>query len=171
MKVLNTTVVKRFNDIITPLFNPKDIDDNTKINTAIKHNFIGETINPLPEYCQYAKLTDILDFSRTDFNKAISLNPKQQIDINTDYEMKKLGEVVNIIRGVTYDKNEEAMTPTSKIILTADNITLDRTFTLKKQIFLDDSVELDDEKRLIATDIFICFSSGSEKHVGKNGLY
>ena len=156
------------NNIITPLFDPKDIDDNTKINTAIKRNFIGETINPLPEYCHYAKLTDMLDFSRTDFNKAISLNPKQQTDIiNTDYEMKKLGEVVNIIRGVTYDKNEEAMTPTSKIILTADNITLDRTFALKKQIFLDNSVELDDEKRLIATDIFICFSSGSEKHVGK----
>ena len=61
------------NDIITPLFNPNDLNDGSKINTAIKRNFIGETTDPLPEYCNYAKLTDMLDFSRRDFNKAISL--------------------------------------------------------------------------------------------------
>ena len=155
------------NDIITPLFDPQDLDNSQKINAAIKHNFIGKTIDPLPEYCQYAKLTDMLNFNHTDFNKAISLNPKLQININTDYEMKKLGEVVNIIRGVNYNKNEEIATPTSNIILTADNITLEGTFVLKKQIFLNDSVELDDEKRLMAGDIFTCFSSGSKKHVGK----
>ena len=156
------------NDIITPLFNPQDLDNTQKINTAIKRNFISETTDPLPEYCHYAKLTDILDFNRIDFDKVISLNPKQQIDIiNTNYEMKKLGEVVNVIRGVTYDKNEEVMGPTSNIILTADNITLEGTFVLKKQIFLNDSIELDDEKRLMAGDMFICFSSGSKRHVGK----
>lgn len=156
------------NDIITPLFDPKDLNNNIKINTAIKRNFIGETTDSLSEHCYYAKLTDMLNFSRIDFDKVISLNPRQQIDIiNTDYEMKKLGEVVNIIRGVTYDKNEEVMGPTANIILTADNITLEGTFEVKKQIFLNDNVELDDEKRLIAGDIFICFSSGSKKHVGK----
>lgn len=156
------------NDIITPLFDPKDLNNNIKINTAIKRNFIGETTDSLSEHCHYAKLTDMLNFSRIDFDKVISLNPRQQIDIiNTNYEMKKLGEVVNIIRGVTYDKNEEVMGPTSNVILTADNITLEGTFEVKKQIFLNDSVELDDEKKLMAGDIFICFSSGSKKHVGK----
>jgi len=155
------------NDIITPLFNPQDLDDTQKINTAIKRNFIGETIDPLPECCNYAELTDMLDFNRIDFDKVISLNPKQIEIVNTDYEMKKLGEVVNIIRGVTYDKNEEVMGSTSNIILTADNITLEGTFVLKKQIFLNENIELDDEKKLIAGDIFMCFSSGSKKHVGK----
>ena len=156
------------NDIITPLFDPKNLDNSEKINTAIKRNFICETLDPLPEYCNYANLTDMLDFNRINFDKVINLNPKQQIDIiNTNYEMKKLGEVVNVIRGVNYDKNEEITTPTSNIILTADNITLDGTFVLKKQIFLNENVELDDEKRLMAGDIFICFSSGSKKHVGK----
>ena len=161
------------NDIITPLFDPKDPDNIGKINTAIKRNFIGPTIDPLPEHCHYAKLTDMLDFSRTDFNKIINLNPQQRIEeivqsiTNAGYEMKKLGEVLNIIRGVNYNKNEEITTPTSNIILTADNITLEGTFVVKKQIFLNDSVELDDEKRLMAGDIFICFSSGSKKHVGK----
>ena len=64
------------NDIITPLFDPNDLDNDTKINTAIKRNFIGEITDPPPEHCQYAKFTDMLDFSRTEFDKAISLNPK-----------------------------------------------------------------------------------------------
>ncbi len=88
------------NDITTPLFNPDDLNDGTKINTTIKRNFIGETIHPLPEYCQYAKLTDMLDFSRTDFNKAISLNPKQNIDIETKWELVKLGDKVDSINGL-----------------------------------------------------------------------
>ena len=93
---------KTVNDIITPLFDPKDLDNGSKINTAIKCNFGGEIINPLPEYCQYAKLTDMLDFSRTDFNKVISLNPKQNTDINTQWPLVKLGEVCNLQGGNTF---------------------------------------------------------------------
>ena len=87
------------NDITTPLFDPNDLDNSEKINTAIRNNFIGETADLLPEYCNYAKLTDMLDFSRTDFNKAISLNPKQNIDIGTKWELVKLGEVAEIVAG------------------------------------------------------------------------
>ena len=82
------------NDIITPLFDPKDLDNGEKINTAIKRNFIGEITDPLPEHCQYAELTDMLDFSRTDFNKAINLNLQQNTDIETQWPLVKLGEVI-----------------------------------------------------------------------------
>ena len=92
---------KTVNDIITSLFDPNNLLNNdTKINTAIKRNFIGEITEPLPEYCQYAKLTDMLDFSRTDFNKAISLNPQQYTDIETKWELVKLGDKVNSINGL-----------------------------------------------------------------------
>lgn len=161
------------NDIITPLFDPNDFDNHQKINTAIKRNFTVENIDEALPYCRYAKLTDMLDFSRKNFNKAINLNPRERIQdtmqsaINAGYEIRKLGEITKIIRGVTYSKNDESMTPTSKIILPADNITIDGTFALRKQIFLRDSVKLDDEKRLMANDLFVCFSSGSRKHVGK----
>ena len=90
------------NDIITPLFDPKDLDNDTKINTAIKRNFIGEITDELPDHCQYAKLTDMLDFSRIDFNKAISLNPKQNaIVISSSYEMEKLENLMTIVRGAS----------------------------------------------------------------------
>ncbi len=85
------------NDIITPLFDPKDPDNIAKINTAIKRNFIGETPDPLPEHCHYAKLTDMLNFSRVDFHKIISLNPQQNIDIETQWPLVKLGDEIETI--------------------------------------------------------------------------
>ena len=62
-------------------FDPNDLDNDSKINTAIKHNFIGETAVPLPEHCRYAKLVDMLDFRRTDFNKVIDPSPKLQLPV------------------------------------------------------------------------------------------
>ncbi len=85
------------NDIITPLFDPKDPDNNTKINTAIKRNFIGETTDPLPEHCRYAKLADMLNFSRVDFDKIISLIPTQNIEIETQHPLVKLGDEIETI--------------------------------------------------------------------------
>ena len=95
------------NDIITPLFDPKDLDNSTKINTAIKRNFIGEATDPLPKYCHYVKLTDMLDFSLTDFNKVISLNPSQKLDIETKWKLVKLGEVVKTQYGYTAKAEDE----------------------------------------------------------------
>ncbi|MCY3720825.1 MAG: hypothetical protein OXG97_01240 [Candidatus Poribacteria bacterium] len=86
---------KTVNDIITPLFDPKDLDNDRKINTAIKLNFIGETIVSLSEYCRYAKLTDMLNFSRVDFDKIISLNPQQNIE--TQWPLVKLGDEIETI--------------------------------------------------------------------------
>ena len=83
------------NDITTPLFDPNDLDNIEKINVLIKSNFIGETIDPLPEYCHYAKLADMLDFSRTDFNKIIRLNPQQ--DTETQHPLVKLGDEIETI--------------------------------------------------------------------------
>ena len=83
------------NDIITPLFDPQDLDNWTKINTAIKRNFIGESTDPLPEHCFYIKLTDMLNFSRVNFDKVIRLNPPQ--DIETQYPLVKLGDAIETI--------------------------------------------------------------------------
>ena len=85
------------NDIITPLFDPKDPDNNAKINTAIKRNFISETTDPLPEHCHYAKLTDMLNFNRVDFNKIISLTPSQHTKIETQHPLVKLGDEIETI--------------------------------------------------------------------------
>ena len=85
------------NDIITPLFDPQDLDNGTKINTAIKRNFIGEITDPLPESCHYAELTDILNFSRVDFDKIISLTPSQNAKVETRHPLVKLGDTIETI--------------------------------------------------------------------------
>ncbi len=85
------------NDIITPLFDPKDPDNNAKINTTIKRNFIGETIDSLPEHCHYAKLFNMLNFNRVDFNKIISLTPSQHTKIETQHPLVKLGDEIETI--------------------------------------------------------------------------
>ncbi len=95
------------NDITTPLFDPSDLDNDGKINMAIKRNFISKTTESLLEYCHYAKLPDMLNFSRTDFNKAISLNPKRKTDIETQWPLVKLGEVVETQYGYTAKAGDE----------------------------------------------------------------
>ena len=73
-----------------------------------------KSTDPLPEHCHYARLTDMLDFSRIDFNKAISLNPKQNIDFETQWELVKLGEMAEIVAGQSpksefYNQNQEGL--------------------------------------------------------------
>lgn len=94
------------NDIITPLFDPKNINNTEKINYLIQQNFIGAKPNlkgfeSLEGLITYAKVSDILDFTRKDFNKAFSLTPKIKIEIATKWELVKLGNVVNISIGGT----------------------------------------------------------------------
>lgn len=79
----------------------------------------------------------------------------------------KLGDICEIIRGVTYTKKEQHQTKTDKVVLTADNISLDNHLRISKEIYLKDEIMLSDEKLLKAEDIFMTFSSGSMKHIGK----
>ena len=102
------------NDIITPLIDPNNLNNSRKINTAIKNNFGGKIIDPQPEYCQYAKLTDMLDFRRTDFNKAIDLNPKLQLAeeiqaiANSGYQMRKIDKVFTLEYGISLPQKKRS---------------------------------------------------------------
>lgn len=79
----------------------------------------------------------------------------------------KLGEIVEIIRGVVYNTGNTVDFKTKNIILTAENITLDGCFFLNKEIYLKDNLIIDCKKQIVKNDIFMCMSSGSVKHVGK----
>ena len=145
------------NDIITPLFAPKDLDNDTKINTAIKNNFIGETTYSLPEYCHYAKLTDMLDFSRTDFNKAISLNPNQNLDIETKWELVKLGQVVETQYGYTAKAKDEGDVRYLRIT----DITEDGQLKNTNKKYINPSEEIIKDYTLNPNDIVIARSGST----------
>ncbi len=162
---------KGIKSIKTPLFDPNDLSDNIeKINHYIRQNFNGyqlEISGDLKEYLQYVNLVDMLDFSNVKFEKKINTSVDKKIEIVSKYPLVKLGDYVNIIRGVTYDKESQVLTETQNAILTAENITLDGYFQITKKVFLNNDVKLDASKQLKKTDCFMCFSSGSKQHVGK----
>ena len=91
--------------INTPLYNPQNSDDETKINKIIKDNFqrIKTSIpKELGSFVNRAKLVDMLDFTKVDFNKMIGLNPNKEIKIVGKSEwQKKLGDVVEVLIGGT----------------------------------------------------------------------
>lgn len=91
-------------NINTPLYNPNNRADNTKINHSIEQNFLGNEIainESLTDYVAYYRLIDMLDFSRKDFNKQISLTPKKITTIESKWELIKLEELAEIQSGGT----------------------------------------------------------------------
>ena len=89
-------------DILTPMFDPFDRGNAKKINFLIQQNYQGLLSNipdELQSYVTTAKLEDLLDFSRKDFNKVFSLTPKKNLNIETKWELVRLGEVAEVIAG------------------------------------------------------------------------
>ena len=90
---------------VTPLFDPDNRYNSEKINYWIQQNFNGNDedfeAQNLSEYITYAGLVDLLDFSRKDFNKAFSLTPKKNLKIETKWELVKLENVCEIVRGAS----------------------------------------------------------------------
>lgn len=88
-------------NIVTPLFNPSDLLDDSKINKAIKCNFLDEEFeseyNNISRYC----LIDLLNFKKTNFDKAISLYKETNIEIKSKYDSDLLGSICDITIGGT----------------------------------------------------------------------
>lgn len=90
--------------INTPLYNPQNSDDTSKINKIIKDNFNGLQTpihDDIAKFVNRASLFDMLDFNRVDFGKTLSLTPKKKIEIESKYPLEKLGDVVNVLIGGT----------------------------------------------------------------------
>ncbi len=158
-------------DECTQLYDTDNWENPEKASTYINKAFNGEFDIDLPENLlqnvSYQNLVDMLTFERVDFEKNVSLLSKKKIKIESKWESKRFDEIANIIRGVTYSKQDQSSNETNKIILTADNITLKGELEIKKQVFLNNDFQISDDKKLKCNDIFICFSSGSKEHLGK----
>ncbi|HEG0613783.1 TPA: N-6 DNA methylase [Campylobacter coli] len=88
----------------SPLFERGNPQNETKLNTLICKAFL-KTLSDIPKdlqsYASKARLVDMIDFEKVEFNKAISLNPSNSIQsgmsnpfINSKYELVRLGEFV-----------------------------------------------------------------------------
>jgi len=91
-------------DMITPMFNPSDRGDVEKVNFYIQQNFLGNAFD-IPEQLQpvmtTTRLENLLDFSRKEFNLALSLTPQKNTTVETKWEWVKLGKVAEVLIGGT----------------------------------------------------------------------
>lgn len=158
-------------DECTQLYDADTFENSEKASTYIYKAFLGEFDLEVSENLQqnvsYHNLVDMFTFDRVDFEKNISLSAKKKVKIESKWESKRFDEIADIIRGVTYSKSDQSNLETNKIILTADNITLNGNFEINKTVYLYEDYQISDEKKLRKNDIFICFSSGSKQHLGK----
>ena len=92
---------KGINSIKTPLFNPKDLNDNNKINTIIRNNFNNIEMDMEYDNVNYMRLTDMIDFTRPKFDKSINLSVNQTIELKSKYNVDFLGNVCDIRIGGT----------------------------------------------------------------------
>lgn len=99
------------NNINTPLYDPKDKFNDNKINHLISQNFQKQNFlipEELEGFVTQSCLVDMLDFEVVDFNKAISLTPKIDLNIDTQWNVSYLGEVVDVLIGGTPSRSNNS---------------------------------------------------------------
>ncbi|EAK1903907.1 restriction endonuclease [Campylobacter jejuni] len=101
---------------LSPLFERGNPQNETKLNTLICKAFL-KTLSDIPKdlqgYASKARLIDMMDFEKVEFNKAISLNPNNSMQseetnpfANCKYELVKLGTICKIYQPKTITAKE-----------------------------------------------------------------
>lgn len=148
--------------------------------TLDNHRRKLETPSDLSKYEEYRKLDndqtedmlkagfEVIPLDKVRKNSFILVGSRYRENVNNSkYELVSFSDIAYLFRGVNYQKNQQTTFRTPNIILPADNITLSGELRITKEIYVDDTVVLSDDKRLKKDDIFICMSSGSKDHIGK----
>lgn len=158
-------------DECTKLFDANSYDNPEKASTYVYKAFKGDYSLPIAgnmqQHISRALLIDMLTLDRAVFEKSISITAKKKVIINSQFSLEPIEDLAEVIRGVTYSKEDQVLEITDNVILTADNITLSGNLEINKHIYLRRIKKLDSAKRLKKNDCFVCFSSGSKNHVGK----
>ncbi|EOF4319753.1 N-6 DNA methylase [Campylobacter coli] len=98
---------------LSPLFERGNPQNETKLNTLIYKSFLN-TLDVIPQelqtYATKARLVDMIDFEKVEFNKAISLNVKSRDELNpfknSKFELVRLGEVCDLFNGYAFKKTD-----------------------------------------------------------------
>ncbi|HID0226063.1 TPA: restriction endonuclease subunit S [Campylobacter jejuni] len=89
---------------LSPLFERGNPQNETKLNTLIYKSFLNTPLDVIPQelqiYATKARLVDMMDFEKVEFNKAISLNPSNLMQnemsnpfVNSKYELVEFGQL------------------------------------------------------------------------------
>ena len=148
--------------------------------TLDNHRRKLDTSSDLAKYEEYRKLDEeqtadmmkvgfeVISLDKVRRNSFILVGSRYRtLTMSSSCETVNFSDVATLTRGVNYQKNQQSTIRTNSIILPSDNVSLDGQLEISKEIFVDETVNLSEDKRLKKDDIFICMSSGSKEHIGK----
>jgi type I restriction enzyme M protein len=101
--------IKMYRDIngkpTTKLYDSENHLNGEKVNSYIYRSILGEDFeieNSLANNISVYDLSDLIDFKKLAFEKAISMNIKKKVKLTSKYDLKKLGEICDVRDG-THD--------------------------------------------------------------------
>lgn len=95
------------NNIQTPLFNPLNLEDESKINTVIRNNFINEDLSipkELEKFVSSISLVDMLDFTQISFDAQLKTNPDKKFEVISKYTIETIKNIADVYKGQTITK-------------------------------------------------------------------
>ena len=107
--------IRGISGIITPLFNPANLNDEQKINTVIRKNFLGEDFDipdELGNVVTLGNLTEMMDFKSSAFKKGFKTNVSQKVEVQSRYPIVKLKdycEKINPSKEELHDVDKETI--------------------------------------------------------------
>ena len=90
---------KGIQQIQTPLFDPKNLFNDEKINTLIRKNYLGEDVDvpeEIGEYVDSYNLQDMIEFTKVELDKVIKTNVDYKINIDSKYPITTIDEIANL---------------------------------------------------------------------------
>jgi len=129
-------------NINTPLYNPNNRNDNSKISNYIQSNFLGKEltiIDELKPFINYYQMADLLDFTRKDFNKQIQLSPKKiSSELASKYESIKIeSALLKVVGNTTKIPNDEILETGKFPVVTQEQNKLISGYTNNKNAVTD----------------------------------
>ena len=90
--------------------------------------------------------------------------------MNTQWEIKRLADIVEFQRGLTYSKKDEVEI-SSNIVLRSNNVDLNTNrLDFSDLKYIDDAIEIPENKKVNKGSLIICTANGSKAHLGKVAL-
>ncbi|HED7349104.1 TPA: restriction endonuclease subunit S [Campylobacter coli] len=172
---------------LSPLFERGNPQNETKLNTLIYKSFLN-TLDVIPQelqiYATKARLVDMMDFEKVEFNKAISLNPSNSTQsemsnpfANSKYELVRLGDIIidNLKSKIKVKEAKENITGKYPFFTSGTNIyRYDEYLIEGKNIFLSTGgnaiVQFYNGKSSYSTDTH-ALKSNNENYIDTYFLY
>jgi type I restriction enzyme S subunit len=119
------------------------------------------------------EINDLLENIRIVFNYIIRQKRRKNKMKNlkkNNWQIKKLSEVCDFQRGLTYSKKDE-VDFSENVVLRSNNINLiSGTLNLEELRYIDDRISVPENKKVKKGSIIICTANGSKNHLGKIAL-